>query len=53
MAKLSTEMKLKNFPRFVDRRDVAKFLNRYEIFKKQINIHGSVVEWCKFRCWFF
>ena len=42
--KLSTEMKLKNFPRFVDRRDVAKFLNRYEIFKKQINIHGSVVE---------
>jgi len=42
--KLSTEMKLKNFPRFVDRRDVAKFLNRYEIFKKQLNIHGSVVE---------
>ena len=34
--KLETYFKLMNFPRFVDRRDVAKFLNRYEIFKKQL-----------------
>ncbi|MDI7217529.1 TylF/MycF/NovP-related O-methyltransferase [Leptospira santarosai] len=43
-SKLTTEDKLSNFPRFVNRRDVAKFLNRYEIFKKIINVHGSIVE---------
>tara|TARA_B110000444_G_C18826222_1_gene590485 strand:+ start:1616 stop:2335 length:720 start_codon:yes stop_codon:yes gene_type:complete len=41
---LSTKDKLINFPRFVNRRDVATFLNRYEIFKKVIGIHGSVIE---------
>ncbi|UVD74230.1 class I SAM-dependent methyltransferase [Leptospira borgpetersenii] len=43
-SKLTTEDKLSNFPRFVNRRDVAKFLNRYEIFKKILNVHGSIVE---------
>ena len=41
---LATEDKLVNFPRFVNRRDVATFLNRYEIFKKVLNIHGAIVE---------
>lgn len=41
---LATEDKLINFPRFVNRRDVATFLNRYEIFKKVVNVHGAIVE---------
>ena len=41
---LATEDKLVNFPRFVNRRDVATFLNRYEIFKKVVNVHGAIVE---------
>lgn len=41
---LDTYFKLMNFPRFIDRRDAAKFLNRYEIFKKQLNVHGSILE---------
>ena len=41
---LATEDKLINFPRFVNRRDVATFLNRYEIFKKTLNVHGAIVE---------
>lgn len=36
--------KLDNFPRFSTRQAIAKFLARYEIFKKIINIHGSIVE---------
>ena len=32
-SELSVEKKIENFPRFVNRRDVATFLNRYEIFK--------------------
>ncbi|QOI43085.1 class I SAM-dependent methyltransferase [Leptospira interrogans] len=43
-SKLTTEDKLVNFPRFVNRRDIAKFLNRYEIFKKILNVHGSIIE---------
>lgn len=37
-------LKLKNFSRFVSRRYVAKFLNHYEIYKKQLNIHGSIID---------
>jgi hypothetical protein len=36
--------KLRNFPKYVRRQDVARFLCRYEIFQRQINIKGSVVE---------
>jgi len=43
-SKLSVEKKIENFPRFVNRRDVATFLNRYEIFKKIVGMHGSIVE---------
>lgn len=41
---LSIEKKLENFPAYVHRRDVAMFLNRYEIFKNVLNIHGSIIE---------
>lgn len=39
-----TRDKLDNFPRFASRQSIAKFLARYEIFKKIVNIHGSIVE---------
>jgi len=41
---LSIEDKLKNFPRFSGRREIANFINRYEIYKKILNIHGAIVE---------
>ena len=41
---LSSKDKIINFPRFVNRRDVATFLNRYEIYKKIIGVHGSIIE---------
>lgn len=43
-SKLSIEKKLENFPNYVHRRDIAMFLNRYEIFKLILNTHGSIVE---------
>ena len=43
-SRLPAKDKLINFPRFVNRRDVATFLNRYEIFKQVVQIHGAVVE---------
>lgn len=42
--KTDLNLKLKNFPRFVSRRNIAKLLNHYEIYKKQINIHGSIID---------
>lgn len=36
--------KLDNFPRFATRQAIAKFLARYEIFKKILTIHGSIIE---------
>mgnify|MGYP000618454249 CR=1 FL=1 len=43
-SKCSTEKKLMNFPKYIRRQNVARFLVQYEIFKKQIDIKGSVVE---------
>lgn len=36
--------KLLNFPKYVRRQEVARFLCRYEIFKRQLNVKGSIVE---------
>jgi Macrocin-O-methyltransferase (TylF) len=36
--------KLRNFPKYVRRQDIARFLCRFEIFKRQMGIKGSVVE---------
>jgi len=40
----STDDKLKNFTKYIRRQNSARFLARYEIFKRQLNIKGSIVE---------
>ena len=40
----NTQDKLKNFTKYVRRQDIARFLSRAEIFKRQINVKGSIVE---------
>ncbi len=39
-----TQMKLKNFEKFIDRQSMARFLVRYELFKKIKFIKGSIIE---------
>lgn len=39
-----TADKLGNFPKYVRRQEIARFLCRYELFKRQIGIKGSIVE---------
>ena len=41
---LNISDKLRNFTRYVPRRDIATFLNRYEIYKKISKKHGAIVE---------
>jgi hypothetical protein len=36
--------KLQNFAKYVPVQDLRKFLNRYEIFKRILHVHGSIVE---------
>jgi hypothetical protein len=36
--------RLQTFPRHVRRQDLARFLVRYELFKLNLGIHGSIVE---------
>ncbi|MBF0385361.1 MAG: class I SAM-dependent methyltransferase [Candidatus Omnitrophica bacterium] len=36
--------KVFNFPKYVDRIHLAKFMARYELFRKILNVHGSIVE---------
>lgn len=36
--------KLMNFTKYVPRRDLTRFLCKYEIFKKILNVEGSIVE---------
>ena len=36
--------KLRNFPKFVPNPVLGKFLARYEIFKRILGVHGSIVE---------
>lgn len=40
----SWEKKLENFPKYVRRQNLTRFLALYEIFKKVLNVKGSVVE---------
>ena len=37
-------LKLKNFEKFVDRQALTRFLARYELFKKIIDVKGSIIE---------
>ena len=43
-SKCSTEKKLANFTKYVRRQNIARFMVQYEIFKRQLNIKGSIVE---------
>ena len=36
--------KFDNFSKYTRRQTIARFLARYEIFKKQIDIKGSIIE---------
>jgi hypothetical protein len=39
-----TPSKLGNFTKYVRRQDIARFLCRFEIFKRQLDVKGSIVE---------
>ncbi len=41
---LPTQIKLDNFEKYVRRQSLARFLARYELFKMQMDIKGSIVE---------
>lgn len=38
------ETKMENFPKYVRRQNITRFLALYEIFKRVINVKGSVIE---------
>jgi len=40
----NTEKKLANFPKYIRRQTMARFLVQHELFKRQLNIKGSIVE---------
>ncbi len=43
------EQKIENFPKYVKRQNLTKLLAQYEIFKRVLNVKGSVVECGVFR----
>lgn len=45
----SVELKLENFPKYVRRQQLKRFLTLYEIYKKILNVKGSIVELGVFR----
>ena len=40
----SWESKMENFPKYVKRQNLTRFLVLYEIFKRVVNVKGSVIE---------
>lgn len=40
----SNVLKLENFTKYISRETLTRFLARNEVFKKQLNIHGSVLD---------
>ena len=40
----SWETKLENFPKYVPRQNLTRFLTLYELFKRVLPIKGSVIE---------
>ena len=42
--KSNWEVKIENFPKYVRRQNLTRFIALYEIFKKVINVKGSVIE---------
>jgi len=45
----SIEIKLENFPKYVRRQHLKRFLTLYEIYKKLISVKGSIIELGVFR----
>jgi hypothetical protein len=45
----SVEVRLENFPRYVRRQQLKRFLSMYELFKRVVPVKGSVVECGVFR----
>ena len=45
----SVEVKLENFPKYVRRQHLKRFLTLYEIYKHLLNVKGSIVELGVFR----
>ncbi len=43
-SKLPVAARLQNFPRHVRRQDLSRFLTKWELFKLNLPVHGSVVE---------
>jgi len=43
-SKCNIKDKLDNFPKYVRRQAIARFLARYELFKMIVNVKGSIVE---------
>ena len=43
-SKDSTFNKLSNFPKYVARQDITRFLAKYEIYKKILEVDGSIIE---------
>lgn len=43
-SKCPLDKKLHNFPKYVKRQSIARFMVQYELFKRQINVKGSIVE---------
>ena len=43
-SKCSTDKKLANFTKYVKRQTLARFMVQHELFKRQLNIKGSVIE---------
>jgi len=43
-SKTSSYNQINNCPKLIRRQQITKFLSRYEVFKKQVNIKGSIVE---------
>ena len=42
--KTNTVIKLDNFERYIRRQQLARFMARYDLFKKIINIKGLIIE---------
>lgn len=40
----ATVDKLRNFPKFVSRQDLARFLARYHLFQQIVEVHGYIIE---------
>lgn len=45
----SVEIKLENFPKYIRRQDLTRLLARYEVFKRVLDVKGSIIECGVFR----